>query len=117
MTEFKGKVMISIILDRSESMEGRQADVIGGVNNFIAEQQKLDSPACIALSRFDTGAIERFRDMQDLKGVKLLEKDEYVPRGGTPLLDAIGKEINALDEDWKANKPERAIVVIVTDGE
>jgi len=111
------KSMICLILDRSGSMSGRETDVIGGVNTFIIEQQKLPDSASIAFVRFDTGAIERFKPMQALNECKLLTPDDFQPRGGTPLLDAIGTTINQLDEDWKREQPERAIVVIVTDGE
>lgn len=111
------KTMICLVLDRSGSMEGRQNDVIGGVNSFIEEQKKLPDPAVIAFVRFDTEAVERFRPMTNLAEVLPLSKDEYVPRGGTPLLDAIGKTIAELEEDWKREQPERAICVIITDGE
>lgn len=111
------KAMICLILDRSGSMGGRENDVINGVNSFIEEQKKLPDAASIAFVRFDTEATERFRSMSTLAECKPLTRDEYKPRGGTPLLDAVGKTIAQLDEDWKAESPERAIVVIVTDGE
>ena len=111
------KTMICLILDRSGSMQGRETDVIGGVNAFIEEQKKLPDPASIAFVRFDSEAIERFRPMQALSEVKPLTREDYQPRGGTPLLDAIGATITKLDEDWKTESPERAIVVIVTDGQ
>lgn len=111
------KTMICLILDRSGSMSGRENDVVGGVNAFIEDQKKLPDPASIAFVRFETGCIERFRPIQALSEVKPLTREEYQPRGGTPLLDAVGSTITALDEDWKTEKPERAIVVIVTDGE
>lgn len=38
------KTMICLILDRSGSMAGRETDVIGGVNTFIQEQQKIPDP-------------------------------------------------------------------------
>src|SRR6185369_4884147 len=111
------KTMICLILDRSGSMAGRESDVVGGVNTFIEEQKKLPDPACMAFVRFDTDAIERFRQMQNISEVSPMNKEEYQPRGGTPLLDAIGQTINGLDSDWKKENPDRAIVVIVTDGE
>lgn len=112
-----GKTMICLILDRSGSMSGREKDVIGGVNTFIDEQKKLPEAASIAFVRFDTSGIERFRPMQELAKVGPLQPQEYVPSGGTPLLDAVGQTINALDRDWVTERPARAIVVIVTDGE
>ena len=109
------KTMIYLILDRSGSMQGREGDVIGGVNNFIEEQKKLPDPASIAFVRFDT-EIERFRPMGDLSKTEPLAKSEYQPRGSTALLDAVGETITKADEDWKTEKPDRCIVVIVTDG-
>jgi uncharacterized protein YegL len=106
-----------MILDRSGSMGGRETDVIGGVNTFLTEQKKLKQPATIAFVRFDTEGIERFREMKALGEVDWLTHDEYIPRGGTPLLDAIGQTLAQLDMDWARENPERAIVVIVTDGQ
>jgi hypothetical protein len=111
------KTMICLILDRSGSMGGREDDVVGGVNAFLQEQQALDAPASIAMVRFDTGNIERFRPMQNLKEARTLTRSDFQPRGGTPLLDAVGSTIVALDGDWKTEQPEHCIVVIVTDGQ
>jgi uncharacterized protein YegL len=111
------KTIICLILDRSGSMAGREGDVIGGVNSFLGDQQKLPDPASIAMVRFDTEGIERFRDMGPLADCANLSNDEFKPRGGTPLLDAIGATIANLDDDWKRENAERCIVVIVTDGD
>lgn len=111
------KTMICLILDRSGSMAGRENDVIGGVNTFLDEQKKLPDPASIAFVRFDDAATERFRAMGPLSEALPLTKADYQPRGGTPLLDAVGTTIAKLDEDWKTEQPERCILMIVTDGE
>jgi uncharacterized protein YegL len=111
------KTMICLILDRSGSMAGRENDVIGGVNTFLDEQKKLPDPASIAFVRFDTEGTERFRAMGPLSETQPLTAADYQPRGGTPLLDAVGTTIVKLDDDWKAEQPERCILVIITDGE
>lgn len=111
------KTMICVILDRSGSMQGRESDVVGGVNKFLEEQRKVDKPASIAFVRFDGEAVERFRPMGDLKACADLSAGEYSPRGSTPLLDAVGKTLADLDEDWKREAPDQAVVVIVTDGQ
>lgn len=111
------KTMLCVILDRSGSMGGRESDVVGGVNTFITEQRALPDPAVLALVRFDSEAIERFRVMQPLESFLPIARDDFKPRAGTPLNDAIGQTLVALDEDWKRENPERCIVVIVTDGE
>jgi len=110
------KTMICLILDRSGSMAGREDDVVGGVNAFLEEQKKLPHPASLAMVRFDTGNIERFRTMGPLNLASPITRADYQPRGGTPLLDAVGQTIVALEDDWRREQPERAIVVIVTDG-
>jgi uncharacterized protein YegL len=110
------KTLICLILDRSGSMSGRESDVINGANGFIDKQKALPDPASIALVRFDSEGIERFRAMAPLPECAPITEEDYQPRGGTPLLDAVGQTIMALEGDWRREQPERAIVVIVTDG-
>ena len=56
-----------------------------------------------------------------LAGVPKLTRETYVPRGGTPLLDAMGRGINDLEQQMAsledADKPSRVVLVIVTDGQ
>lgn len=111
------KTMITLILDRSGSMAGRESDVIGGVNRFIDEQKGQPGEACMAMVRFDSEAIERWRPMVNLREVNPMRANEFRPRGMTPLHDALGRTIAALDSDWLAEKPDQAIVIIVTDGQ
>jgi uncharacterized protein YegL len=111
------KTMIRLILDRSGSMAGRETEVVGGVNSFIDEQRKLPDPATIGVWQFDTVATNMLRPVVQLGSIEHLRIGEYVARGGTPLLDAIGQVLTGMDEEWKLERPDRAIVVIVTDGQ
>jgi len=49
-----------------------------------------------------------------------LNEETYRPRGGTPLLDAMGRTIdnlgNWISQQKKENTPEKIIVVFITDG-
>jgi uncharacterized protein YegL len=110
------KTMICLILDRSGSMSGHEGDVIGGINTLLNDQKKLPDPASVAFVRFDSQAIERFRPMTPLAQVEPLTDAEYTPRASTPLLDAVGQTIIELEADWRQQRPDRAVVVIVTDG-
>src|SRR5262245_46045129 len=110
------KTMIAVILDRSGSMAGRESDVVVGVNKFIDDQKKVVGAASMSLSRFDSEATERFRPMSDIQAVAPISNFDYQPRGGTPLLDAVGNELEQLEFDWRRERPDNAIVVIVTDG-
>lgn len=111
------KTMICLILDRSGSMAGLEKDVIGGVNSFLEEQKQLPDPATFCAVRFDSSDIERFVQLQNLQHTQPLKSGDFVPRGGTPLLDAIGQTIRQLDHDWQEIQPDRCIVVIYTDGQ
>jgi hypothetical protein len=109
------KTLLCLIIDRSGSMTGKEEDVVGGVNNFITDQQKLPDPAVIELIRFDH-EYDVFQPACDLKDAQPLKREDYIPRGSTALLDAVGRTLGSLDEVWAKHQPDRAIVVIITDG-
>lgn len=109
------KTLLCVIFDRSGSMSGKEKDVVGGVNTFIEQQKKLPDEAVIQLVRFDD-QYEVFRPAEPLAETKPIAMEDYVPRGSTALLDAIGRTLNSLDDVWKKFNPERAIVTVITDG-
>ena len=47
------KTDITVVLDRSGSMESIASDVIGGLNTFIREQAQVEGEACFTLVQFD----------------------------------------------------------------
>lgn len=110
---------ISIVLDRSGSMESIREDVIGGFNTFLDSQQKVSGDCTISLYQFDD-VYETVYEGKDIKNASELTKETYVPRNMTALLDAIGKTINKtgnrLSELKEENRPSKVIFVIQTDG-
>jgi len=70
--------------------------------------------------RTNTTQIETTFDAP-LSKVPLLGHENFVPRGGTPLFDAVGTVIDQLGDELRSLKeserPERVIVVVITDGE
>ena len=113
---------ITLILDRSGSMESIRTDTIGGINTFLETQKGEPGEATVTLVQFDTQdpyeVIERFRPVKDVSPLTLAT---YVPRGMTPLLDALGRGINDIEEGIsnleEEDKPSKVIVAIITDGE
>jgi len=112
-----------IILDRSGSMESIRLDMIGGFNNFIKEQLKIPTECKVSFYQFDTHEprVEMVYEQRDLKQVFPLTKETFVPRGGTPLYEAVavvvkkvGERLAQTSED---QRPEKVLVVIITDGE
>ncbi len=94
-------VNITLVLDRSGSMEEIRSDVIGGVNQFIAEQQDGPGEARLTLIMFDTnaGAMDYvvLYAGRDISEVPRLTTTTFVPRGSTPLYDALGRAIEEID--------------------
>lgn len=112
---------ITVILDRSGSMESIRADTIGGFNAFLAEQQAVPVPTTFTLVQFDTqDRFEVLHAFAPIAAVQPLTHGTFVPRGGTPLNDAIGRGIIDLDGRLAAlppgARPGRIVFVIVTDG-
>lgn len=113
---------ISIILDRTGSMESIRNDTIGGFNTFLKDQKEQPGTATLTLVQFDTQdpyeVIHRFKPIQE---VPELTHETYVPRASTPLLDAMGRGINDIEKsiaDIKEEEcPSKVVVVVITDGQ
>lgn len=112
-------VEIIAIIDRSGSMASCVEDSIGGFNTFLKNQQKIKGKANFTTVLFDHEYLVPVNNV-DIQDVKKLTTETYEPRGGTALLDAIGKTINntnaRLNEMKKSDRPSKIIVCILTDG-
>jgi len=113
---------ITIILDRTGSMESIRDDTIGGFNTFLTQQQAAPGSATLTLVQFDSQnpyeIIHRFRPIRQ---VPKLTRAKFVPRASTPLLDALGRGINDLEQSLAELEPEyrpaKIVFVVVTDGQ
>ena len=107
------------ILDRSGSMEGFEADTIGGFNSTIEKQRKQDGKVYVSTVLFDNYS-EVIHDRVDISEIKPMTRKEYYVRGCTALLDAIGGAIHHIGNVHKYARPEdvpeHTIFVITTDG-
>jgi len=110
---------ISIVLDRSGSMQSCLNDTIGGFNQFLSAQKQESGEATITMIQFDD-EYEVLMDMLPLANAIDLSRENYVPRDCTALLDAIGRTINnvehKINEKEEDQRPEKVIFVIITDG-
>ncbi|MFT3733087.1 MAG: VWA domain-containing protein [Hyphomicrobium sp.] len=111
----QAKTSITMVLDHSGSMEACRAATIESVNAYLQKGRIDDNlkDADFELAIFDTEAYEVIR-RSVLSAANDITRDEFEPRGGTPLLDAVGRGIDGLD---KRSRDDKAILVIVTDGE
>ena len=107
------------VLDRSGSMSGLAADTIGGFNELIEKQKKIEGDAYVTTVLFDH-EYEVLHDHVALEEVAPLTDREYFARGSTALLDAVGRTIDAVGARLAATaeeeRPEHVVFVITTDG-
>ena len=116
----KGYTYIGVIVDRSGSMCDIRDDMLGGFNEFLKTQAKQKGSK-VSLFRFDTEFETVYENLSATNKAAKLTKENFVPRGGTALYDAIGKTIgivdtyiNSLTDD---KKPDKVILVTITDGD
>ena len=112
-------VDVVFILDRSGSMGGLESDTIGGFNSMLEKQRKIEGKAFITTVLFDD-QYELLHDRINVTKVNNITEKEYVVRGSTALLDAIGKTIakeKAIQDTLGKNeKADKVLFVIITDG-
>ena len=115
----KNLTEVVFILDRSGSMQGLEADTIGGFNSMIEKQKQADGEALISTVLFNNSC-EVLHDRVDVRSIVPLTEKDYSVRGCTALLDAIGGAIHHIGNVHKyARKedvPEHTLFVITTDG-
>lgn len=107
---------IVVLLDRSGSMESIKQDMVGGFGTFVAEQQAIPGRCDMTLVQFDSQSIDTVLEAMPLAQVPELVLE---PRGGTPLLDAMGATITRVTERHatSAQKPDKVVFMVITDGQ
>lgn len=110
---------INVIIDASGSMSHLSHDTIGNFNSFLKEQKEFPGEAVFTLCTFNTD-YRLPHDFVKIASVPDLSSKNYIPQGGTALLDAmgttidsVGKKLAALPED---ERPSKVIFLIITDG-
>ncbi len=107
------------ILDRSGSMGGLESDTIGGYNSLLEKQKEVPGEAVVTTVLFDD-KYELLHDRIMIKGIKPITGQDYYVRGGTALLDAIGRTIqkigSAHQHTEESQRPGKTLMVITTDG-
>lgn len=112
---------IVFIIDESGSMSGSEGDVIGGFNSFM-NKQKNESYGKISVSLYKfNDKVNCVISNQPAADVRNLTPEDYNPNSFTALYDAIGKAVNDTDKQIadlpEIERPEKVMIVIITDGE
>lgn len=114
-------IHVCFIIDESGSMSGTESDIIGGFKKIVDEQRANKNGKCaVSLYKFDT-KISKTYIGKDVNDVEYLDDKSYRPGGCTAMNDAIGTAIDEigkwLDGMDESEKPEKNLIVIMTDGE
>ncbi len=108
---------ITLVVDRSGSMDSIRSEAEKGINSFLGQQKALPGKAVLTIVQFDS----EYEFVHN--GVPLAKVGPYqlVPRGSTALLDAMGRAIKEtgkrLDKMPEAARPGLVIFVVMTDGQ
>lgn len=112
----KQRLYAHILLDRSGSMEECRESTISAFNEYVNTLRKDESvSARISLTLFDDQSIDLVFDKQKPRDMPKLDKETFVPRGMTPLNDAIGKTADKISKET-LRENENVAFVILTDG-
>ena len=115
------KTLVTLLLDRSGSMNSIRDDTVGAINAWLSELRKTESEMRFSLVMFDG-----YRSGMDLQKIHVavpildvpdLAESQYEPRGNTPLIDAACTTIRAVRESLADRDDEvKVVFAIQTDG-
>lgn len=107
-----------MVIDRSGSMSSCWSDVIGGYKQLVEDNKSEPGKCTFTVAAFDTDyeLVEDFTDIKDVNSELTVK-----PRGGTALLDAIGKTIVSIGEKLakmdESERPMKVMMLVQTDGQ
>lgn len=113
------KLHVSFILDETGSMMSVKGQTISGFNEYLdtLKSEKNSGNIRFTLTQFNSDKVQVVCDGVKLAKVKPLNDESYRPLAMTPLYDAIGRTIRALEKKLDSKKKPKALVVIQTDGQ
>lgn len=112
------EVLVAVLLDRSGSMSSVQGSTIEGFNSYLDElKEKSETSYFVTATLFDSNVSQLDLSVlcvnTPLAKAPRLDTGNYIPRGSTPLYDAIGRTIRSTEAE-AAGRP--VVMMIVTDG-
>lgn len=111
------KIFVSFILDETGSMYSVKGETISGFNEYVETLRGGNDAERVrfTLTQFNAHKVTVVYDGVNLDKVAELTDETYQPVALTPLYDAIGRTIRALEKRL-AGKKRNVLVVIQTDG-
>lgn len=114
------KTLVIFLLDRSGSMQGILETAIQSFNNLLTRLQASTADIRLSLIQFDTAPtggmdLHTLYSGKRVASIEPLTAAEFIPRGMTPLCDAIATTIHAVEESLQGRTP-KIVMAIQTDG-
>jgi hypothetical protein len=104
-----------VLLDRSGSMQSLKDDHEGGLRSFITDQKSLEGDVRFTFIQFDSSnPCEILFDAVPISEINV-DDIKLIPRGGTPLLDAMMKA--AAHAEQKIPAESNTVFMTITDGQ
>lgn len=111
------KTLVTFLLDRTGSMENVRDDTIGAFNSYLETLQDGDAEEVFfSLLTFDSVSVDKVHVNMAVKEVPPLDRDAFVPRAWTPLIDASVKTIRAVEKSVNGGDA-KVVICILTDGD
>ena len=111
------RLYVHVLLDRSGSMESCRDITVEAFNSYVASLAAQSRQGTrLSLTIFDTESTDQLYDAVRISDVPKLTRETFVPRGSTPLFDAVAAVVSKIN---KVNllPDERVALTILTDGQ
>jgi uncharacterized protein YegL len=110
------RTLVTFLLDRSGSMESIKNDTIGAFNAYL-DGMKSEETIEFTLVQFDSQGLDKICVATPIEQAPALSRDNFQPRGATPLIDAAYKTIKAVETSLNGDAETKVVICIQTDGE
>jgi len=110
-------VEVVFVIDESGSMNHLKQNVVSYFNEMLESQKNLDnaSDAYVTTVLF-SNSNKIVHNHQEISKINNMSEEDYVPSGGTALLDALGTAINKTSKINEKND-KKVVFFVITDGE
>lgn len=115
------KTLVTLLLDRSGSMQSARDDTVGAINAWLEELRKTEGEMRFSLvlfdAHFDGLDLQKLHVAVPIAEVPDLTPGMFQPRGSTPLIDASCATIRAVRDSLEGRDDVKVVMAIMTDGQ
>lgn len=110
----KKPLYVNLLLDQSGSMGQVFKQTLEGFNTYVDKLKENKNPTFFTLTKFNDVSTKPSYVAKPIAKVPKLTNKNYTPQHQTPLYDAIGKTVSALERKISRDKLKGDILFVVT---